>query len=145
MAKKSTVLLIDFTSKGISTIVKNLNKTIEKRTVKINRQFNQIRKVFIKYEEPFCEIRQNHKGMHISLKLPDVKKKDIFLNVTKSSIEVKADALFRDASRKEAFKTFHRIIDLPSCSLHEKTSAQYKNNKLKIKIPYGKIKRPNQA
>ena len=133
------VLLIDFTAKSIGRIVKDINRTIQKSTG-INEHITNIRKIFTNYEEPFCEIRQNHKGMKISIKLPEVKKKDIFLNVSQTSIEVNASSIARDESKKDILKVYHRIINIPECSISEKTTADYKRDKLKINVPYEKIK-----
>ena len=61
MSKKigaKDILLIDFTAKGIGKIVKDINRTIQKSTG-INEHLTSIIKVFTKYEEPFCEIRQS--------------------------------------------------------------------------------------
>ena len=132
------IFLIDLSAKGIGSIVKSLNKTIIK-TTKINDHIIGLKKVFTRYEEPFCEIRQNHKGMKISVKLPDVKKKDIFLNVSQNAIEVKASAIIKNKSKKDILKNYHRVINIPPCSLPQKTTVDYKSSKLKINLPYAKV------
>ncbi len=108
--------------------------------MKTNKKFlgNQIeglKKTFGNYEEPYSEIRQTQKGMDIKIKLPEVKKKNITINITETQIEIKAK------SKQQKFsKIYHRIIDIPKCSLNKKTKADYKKGVLKIKVPYQKWK-----
>lgn len=128
-AKRDVKFSVEINTEGINSFLKN----IKKRKDKTLRRLGNITKRFSKYEEPFCEIRQNHKKMKIEIKLPDVKKKDILLNVSESKIEVKAEA--RERSGK-IIKTFHRIIDIPKCSVPKKMSANVKNEVLKLDLPF---------
>ena len=139
---KNDILALDFTKEGLNSLFKNLNNHIKYNTKILNKHITNIKKSFVRYEEPFCEIRQNHRGMNISVKLPDVKKKDIFLNITSSAIELKANSVFHSKKEGTVIKTYHRIIDIPSCSISQKTKAEFKRDKLKITVPYEKIKSP---
>ena len=104
----------------------------------LNRHLENLKKGFIKYEEPFSEIRQNHKGMNITIKLPEVKKKDVLINITQDKIELKAKSI----QGGRTLKNYHRIIDIPSCSVSKNIKADYNHKKevLKIKIPYNGLK-----
>lgn len=128
-AKRDVKFSVEINTEGINSFLKN----IKKRKDKTLRRISNITKRFSKYEEPFCEIRQNHKKMKIEIKLPDVKKKDILLNVSDSKIEVKAEARERGG---RIIKTFHRIIDIPKCSVPKKMSANIKNEVLKLDLPF---------
>ena len=100
----------------------------------LNKHFTYLKKRFINYEEPFSEIRQNHKGMNITIKLPEVKKKDVIINITEDKIELKAKSI----KKNRTLKNYHRIIDIPKCSVSKyiKADYNYKKEILKIKIPY---------
>jgi len=71
--------------------------------------------------------------MKIVIKLPDVKKKDILLNVSDGKIEIKAEARERNG---KIIKTFHRIIDIPKCSVPKRMNANIKNETLKLDLPF---------
>ncbi len=127
-AKRDIKLSIEFNTESIDSFLKKFKKSKDKTL----RTLSNIKKRFSNYEEPFCEIRQNHKRMKIEIKLPDVKKKDIILNVSDGKIEVKAEAKERNG---KIIKTFHRIIDIPKCSQPKKMSANIKNDTLKLDLP----------
>ncbi len=115
-----------------------LSKTVNSFKNKfILKPLDNIKKGFIKYEEPFCEIRQNHKGMKITIKLPEVDKKNIFLNITQDKIELKAKAL----EKEKILTNYHKIVDLPQVSITKQAKADYKKNNLHITIPYKKLRR----
>ena len=104
----------------------------------LNKHLGNLKRGFISYEEPFSEIRQNHRGMNIIIKLPKVKKKDVFINITEDKIELKAKSI----KKGRTLKSYHRIIDIPNCSISKKIKADYnpKREVLKIKIPYNSLK-----
>jgi len=142
MVKKrgNSEFLINFNETSIKPFIKGMNKEIKRSTKGINKSLDSIRKIFTRYEEPFCEIRQNHKGMKISIKLPDVKKKDITLNITSNMIEIKASTVLYE-DEKRILKNYYRIINIPQCSQSKKTKAEYKKDKLEIKVPYTNLKK----
>ncbi|GEM_PF-1154447 len=115
----------------------SLLREINKKTKGVRNNYNALRSAFLKYEQPFCEIRQNHKGMNISIKLPEVKKKDVIINITETMIELKAAAKDR---KQRTVTQYHRIINIPLCSRARDTKAAFKRETLKIKVPYEKIK-----
>ena len=128
-AKRDIKFSVEINTEGINSFLKKIKKKKDKTI----RKLSNITKRFSKYEEPFCEIRQNHKRMKIVIKLPDVKKKDILLNVSDGKIEIKAEARERNG---KIIKTFHRIIDIPKCSLPKKMNANIKNETLKLDLPF---------
>jgi HSP20 family molecular chaperone IbpA len=118
--------LLVFNNETISNTLTNFKDKF------FTKHFNNLKKGFMIYEEPFCEIRQNHKGMKITIKLPEVNKKDIFLNITQDKLELKAKAL----KKGKVLTNYHKIVDLPHISITKKAKADYKNKNLKIDIPY---------
>lgn len=127
-SKRDVKFSVEFNTEGIDSFLKQFKK---KKNDTL-RKIGNLRKRFSNYEEPFCEIRQNHKKMRIEVKLPDVKKKDVLLNVSNERIEIKAEA----KERKKLIKTFHRVIEIPKCSLPKKIKANFKNNILKLDVPF---------
>ncbi|MDP3916699.1 MAG: Hsp20/alpha crystallin family protein [Nanoarchaeota archaeon] len=142
MAKRgnNNEFLINFSDTNLKSFIKTLNREIKRGTKDLNKSFDGFRKMFKKYEEPFCEIRQNHKGMNVLVKLPDVRKKDIRLNITSRIIELKASSIL-DNDGKRTLKNYYRVINIPACSMLRKARAEYKNDKLQIKIPYTDLKK----
>lgn len=126
--KRDVKFSVEFNTEGIDSILRRFKK--KKNTTL--RKLENLKKRFSNYEEPFCEIRQNHRKMRIEVKLPDVKKKDVLLNVSDDRIEIKAEA----KERKRLIKTFHRVIEIPRCSLPKKIRANFKNNVLKLDVPF---------
>ncbi len=126
--KRDVKFSVEFSTEGIDNFLKKFKK---KKDTTI-RKLGNLKKRFSNYEEPFCEIRQNHRKMRIEVKLPNVKKKDILLNVSDGRIEIKAEA----KECKRLIKTFHRVIEIPKCSLPKKIKANFKNNVLKLEVPF---------
>tara|TARA_Y100000310_G_C20550528_1_gene747834 strand:- start:268 stop:717 length:450 start_codon:yes stop_codon:yes gene_type:complete len=136
-AKKKEEFLLSFDPEDINSFVSAVNKSIESSMKRLNRRMDVLRKSFTKYEEPYSEVSQTKKGMDVTIKLPDVQKEDILLNITDSNIEIRAESDVKKNGRK-IFRSYHRIIDLPKCSISKKTQARFANGILKIKIPYNK-------
>lgn len=86
--------------------------------------------------EPLTDIIEGDEEISITIELPGVEKKDIDLNVTANSIEIRVD----NPKRK-----YHRLIDLP-CDVIPKTSkASYKNGILDIVIKRKEKKRKSDG
>ena len=75
--------------------------------------------------------------MKSTIKLPEVKKKDIFLNITQDKLELRAKSL----EKGKVLTNYHKIIDLPQISITKQAKADYKSKNLKIDIPYKKLRR----
>lgn len=96
----------------------------------------------IDYKKPFSQISQNDKMIEIKIKLPDINKKDILVNVGKDFIEVKAEKRLKKVKKtkksyrkEESYKGFYRKISLPINADYEKANAKFIKNYLVIKIP----------
>ena len=124
---------------ALKYLLKNFNKSINKNFKGFNKQIDLIKKTFTSYQEPYCEINQSLKGMNIKIKLPEVKKKDVLLNIYNDKIELKAESKIIDEKNKKKLMIFYRTIGLPPCSLVKKAKAEFKKESLKIKIPFSKI------
>jgi len=133
-------LFINLDRKSIDSFFKNFNRSLNKNIRFFKKNVETIKKTFVNYEEPYCELNQSHKGINIRILLPNVKKKDIVLNIFNDKVELKAESRVIGEKNKKLFRIFYRTIDLPSCSVVSKAKAEYKRNKLKIKIPFKKIK-----
>jgi HSP20 family molecular chaperone IbpA len=135
MVQKRVSKIFSKKTGNIDKIIKDVNKGFLKNFKFVNKHIYTLKKTFKKYEEPYSEIRQSHKGMNIKIKLPGVKQKNIALNVTDSQIEVKAQT-----NNKKVLKVYHRTIDIPKCSIPKQTIAKFNNQILKIKVPYTKMR-----
>lgn len=94
------------------------------------------------YKKPFSEISQNKNQIRIGIKLPDVAKKDIMLEVHKDNIEIKAEKRKKKVKKTkksykkiETYKGFYRKIPLPPIADYEKAKAIFKKDTLSIIIP----------
>jgi HSP20 family molecular chaperone IbpA len=89
----------------------------------------EVRRAFEKYEEPYCEITQNEKGIKIAVKLPSVKKRTIMLQANGKKIEVKGSS---------ERKNFYKSIDIPPLVDITKAHASLTNDTLKLTLPYSR-------
>ena len=100
--------------------VRDVLRLMIKRTQEIKRAFES-------YEEPYCEITQNEKGIKVAVKLPNVKRRTITLQANNKKIEVKG------SSNK---KNFYKTIDIPPLVDITKAHAILTNDTLKMTLPY---------
>ncbi len=115
-------------------VLKDVNRVIIKHISRVNRQFDEVKKFFGKHEEPYAEISQNHKQFLVNMKLPKVNKKNIFVKVENSRIEIKGMKVQREEGKRKMVG-FYRTIELPQNISPEDAKATFKNESLKIKIP----------
>ena len=118
----------------VNLLLTDIHQGVQKNIVRINKQVTEVRKWFLKYEEPYCEISQNHRSFFINMKLPDVHKKDITLKIENNKVEVKGIRKQRE-KKKVKLAGFYRVIEIPKNTKQEKARAIFKNNALKIRIP----------
>ena len=114
----------------------------------MNKVFSNLSKRFeniFKFKEPSTEISQNNKELRVELYLPGISKKDIFLKIKNNLLEVRAEKRKKTESRKAAgykkessFNGFYRALSLPADIVAEKAKAEFKKEKLIIKIPKSK-------
>jgi HSP20 family molecular chaperone IbpA len=139
MVKKRKSKIFSKKTSDLDKIIKDVNKGFLKNFKFVNKHIDTLKRTFTKYEEPYSEIRQSHRGMNIKIKLPKVKQRNIKLNVTDSQIEIKAETKIK-ADNKKVLKIYHRTIDIPKCSIPKQTIAKFNNQILKIKVPYIKVR-----
>ncbi len=100
------------------------------------------------YRAPISDLYETDKEVMAELDMPGVDKKDIKVNVTKDSIEIKAEkkkevkeedkkkGMFR---HERSFAGFYRSFALPNNVDADKANAEYKDGVLKITVPKLKI------
>jgi HSP20 family protein len=88
------------------------------------------------------DIQETDEAVIVTVELPGMKKEDISLNLTETSLEVKAETKEELKEEKEGFKSyrkrysgFYRRIPLPTAIDPDKVKASYKNGVLEVKMP----------
>lgn len=137
MKKKSGSIDILY-SREFTSFVRNLHTNLRKNARAARRQLAILGKYFLKYEEPYSEISQNHKHLLIRVKLPMTKKSDIALRIAQNRVEIEGVA-----SSKDGHRGFYRAVDLPPNTRIEKARAVFRNETLKVKIPLSKVPIPS--
>lgn len=95
---------------------------------------------------PTCNIKETDNKYYAAFELPGVDKKDIELNITENSIEIKAEKK-QEQETKEKNKysyyavhgSFYRNIPLPKKIDPDKSVAAYENGVLKVDLPKQEI------
>ena len=94
------------------------------------------------FRSPVSDLKETEKGIVASIELPGVDKDGIELNVTDTSIEVKAENRIEKKHEKEGFSSyenrmskFYRRIPLPSEIDASQAKASFKNGILRIDAP----------
>jgi len=100
------------------------------------------------YRAPISDLYETDKEVIAELDMPGVDKKDIKVNVTKDSIEIKAEKKkeVKEEDKKKgmfrlerSFAGFYRSFALPNNVDADKANAEYKDGVLKITVPKLKI------
>jgi len=100
------------------------------------------------YKAPISDLYETDKEVVAELDMPGVDKKDIKVNVTNDSIEIKAEKkneLKQEDKKKGMFRLersfagFYRSFALPNNVDADKANAEYKDGVLKITVPKLKI------
>jgi HSP20 family protein len=93
---------------------------------------------------PVCDIRETEKSVLATFELPGADKKDIELNVTEDSVEVKAHRKLEKEvkddkkgyySYSSVSSAFYRALPLPARVDANKAVAVYDNGMLRVEIP----------
>jgi len=91
---------------------------------------------------PVADIKETEKNVIVTFELPGVDKKDIELNVTEDSVEVRVQKKHEaEKKTKHEYKyearayAFYRKLALPVPVVSEKAEASYKDGLLRIEIP----------
>lgn len=118
---------------------------------RMNRALRQLDNTLVqetKCRSPRCEIQEKGDEMIASFELPGMDKDDIELNVTESSIEVKAQKTIENETKGKksegtehgstysfASRKFYQSFSLPREVDPKKVKAEYKNGILTVKMP----------
>ena len=91
---------------------------------------------------PVTDVMQEDDSVVVKFELPGVEKKDIELNVTSDSIEVKVERSTEKREEKKGSyryesmsRSFYRKIPLPAEVLPDKTEALFKDGVLSVTVP----------
>ncbi len=82
------------------------------------------------FRAPISDISETENSVVAAFELPGADKKDIELNVTDDSVEVKGFYSYEARAQQ-----FYRKLPLPAEVIADKTKATYKNGMLRIEIP----------
>ncbi len=110
---------------------------------KIQEQINKrVSGLMAGYKKPYSNITQNLKFVNINVELPNVKKKNIIVDVNDDRIVVRAEKSSGTSkksksgySETENYIGFYRAIGLPKGVDIHKTKAKFSRDVLKIRIP----------
>lgn len=94
------------------------------------------------YKKPYSNITQNPRWVVINIELPDIRKRNIILEVNDERLVVRAENSSRMVEKGknsyyEADRSYgyHRTITLPKGLAVDKTEAKFIGKVLKIRIP----------
>lgn len=97
-----------------------------------------------KYKMPISDLYETEKELVAELDMPGLDKSDIKVNVTKNSIEIKAEKCKEEEQENKKkgfyklernFSGFYKNFALPNNIDSEKAKAEYKNGVLRVSIP----------
>jgi len=109
--------------------VKRDTPTVIHNLTRLVKEFKEWKKSFETYEEPYCEITQSEKGIRISIKLPQVKRRSISLRMNSQKMEVTGE---------NGKTNYYRIIDIPPIVDITRARAVFTNDTLKVTLPYSR-------
>lgn len=115
-------------------------KRIEKS---LDKQFERFDRSFLKnYRRPSCDISQDKNNIKINVELPGIEKKDIFLQIRKHDVEIRAERRKSKIKKEKGsykeekfYRGYHRIIPIPTDVLPEKAKAKLSKGRIFIVIP----------
>ncbi len=94
------------------------------------------------FRQPVMSIRETGKDLILTMEIPGVDKKDIQLNVTEDSIEVKAEKKHETRVEKKgylseemSYKGFYKSMSLPAKTIPSQAKATYKDGILEVILP----------
>ncbi len=97
------------------------------------------------FRQPLADVFETDKEVVVTVELPGVRKEDIDVRVTESSVEIKAEVKGEIKEEKEGFyraertyQGFYRVIPLPTEVKANEAKATYNNGVLEIRIPKAK-------
>ena len=103
------------------TVIHNLTRLVQ--------ELKEWKRSLESYEEPYCEMTQNEKGVKINIKLPNVRRRSISLRMNSKKMEVKGE---------NGKANYYRLIDIPSIVDITRAHAVFNNGTLKVILPYAR-------
>ena len=98
------------------------------------------------FRVPVADVKETENSVTASIEIPGVEKKDIELNVTENSIEVKVEKKAeKEVKEKGSYSyeakshSFYRALPLPAEVKSSEAKADYKNGILRVEIPKVKV------
>lgn len=89
-----------------------------------------------------ADVQETDEHIIATVELPGMKKDDITLTLTETSLEVKAETKEEKKEEREGYKSyrsrytgFYRKLPLPAAIKSENAKAAYKNGVLEVKMP----------
>ena len=128
-------------------IRKDLDSFFRHATKRLDKTMNEtistvVSRAVGEFKNPRSDITQNDKQVEINVHLPNVKKQDIVLKLTKDHLEVSAEHSAHKKQKKinsytetQEFKGFKRVIPLPPDVNVDNAKASFSNETLKLVIP----------
>ena len=135
--------LIDFDINDVFEETENMFKSIFNDKGRFLEPFREMNKSNA-LRQPLADIRETENEIIVAIEIPGVDKKDIQLNITDNSLDVKVEKKsdVKIENNEEGFiKTerscigFYRSMRLPTRVVPEKAEASYRNGVLEVKIP----------
>lgn len=106
---------------------------------RINESFSR---AFMNYRRPHSHISQSYRGVEVEIKLPEMNKSDIDLQINPRAVIIKAEKKTKKSKKtKTSFykskeiNTYYRKIPISPGLDVKKSKARFSNGTLKIRIP----------
>ncbi|MCD6275956.1 MAG: Hsp20/alpha crystallin family protein [Thermoplasmata archaeon] len=108
----------------------------------MEREFNAMRKEFTQdYKMPLIDIYETNGEIVIKAEMPGVRKEDIVLNVTPTTVEIQAELKEKQEEnvknyykKERVMKRYYRSISLPTKISTEDVKAKFKDGLLIIRL-----------
>ncbi len=127
--------------------IKNVFDETEKMFDNILGNDKLLEKTKKRFRQPLADLKETNTDYIATIEIPGVDKKDIQLNISENSLEVKvekkSEMKIADENKgfirsERFFSNFYRSINLPSKVFPEKARASYKNGILEVILPKAK-------
>jgi len=124
---------------------------MRKMQLEMSKMFNSFWNNFgylQEFRSPIINTRETDKSIIVYAELPGVDKKDIQLNITENSLEIKVEKKTRTEIKKKnlvksesSYRGFYKSIILPCKVVPEKAKAKYKDGLLEVILPKAEKKK----
>lgn len=127
-------------------MIEEIFKEMRKLQEEMNRIFSnfdrELKRSEYSFREPLTDLRDEEDSIVAAIELPGVDKRDIKINVTEESLEIKVEkkeeAKIKGKNyikEERAYKGFYRKITLPEKIIPDKVKANYKDGILEVIMP----------